>query len=150
MSAARTQHSFGLLGSLVLVASSLAACPSTETRPCDRVEDEDGDGFGSFFVEDENLLGFRTASRDCVLPAGVLADCDDTDAQVFPGAPDLPGDNVDQNCGCLDGALGVTACFLDGEGEPAEGEPAEGEAPQGEGEGEPAEAEGEAGEGELG
>ncbi len=33
------------------------------------------------------------------------ADCDDTDPTVFPGAPDLPGDGVDQDCAGDDPAL---------------------------------------------
>ena len=32
-----------------------------------------------------------------------LSDCDDTDAEINPGASDLPGDGVDQNCDGVDG-----------------------------------------------
>jgi hypothetical protein len=58
-------------------------CATAEGLPL--VCDQDGDGF---LNPDE--LG-------CDPPAG-LADCDDNDARVFPGAADVCGDGVLQNC----------------------------------------------------
>jgi hypothetical protein len=40
-------------------------------------------------------------------------DCDDTDNTVNPGATEIPGDGIDQDC---DGSLGAI-CFVDGDGD---------------------------------
>ena len=53
--------------------------------------DADGDGFG-----DAEL-----AQEGCEQPDGTVAnaaDCDDTDASVWPGAPEVVGDGLDQDC----------------------------------------------------
>jgi hypothetical protein len=53
--------------------------------------DTDADGFGNLAVSD----------IDCVQPSGFVADdtdCDDTDATIFPGAEDIPYDEIDQDC----------------------------------------------------
>jgi len=57
--------------------------------PCSTCTDEDGDGYGS------------QGSASC--PAGAAEDCNDHDASIHPGAPELPGNFVDENC---DGNLG--------------------------------------------
>ncbi|MFN7952523.1 MAG: phosphatidylinositol-specific phospholipase C domain-containing protein [bacterium] len=46
--------------------------------------DADGDGYGS------------PASPDC--PAGFELDCDDTNGAVYPGATELPGNGIDDDC----------------------------------------------------
>jgi hypothetical protein len=53
--------------------------------------DDDGDGFG-------DPAAPRSA---CSQPAGFVVDatdCDDTDAAVFPGSPELPYDHADNDC----------------------------------------------------
>jgi hypothetical protein len=53
--------------------------------------DSDGDGYGD--------PGQPTA--DCGIPEGYVEngdDCDDQDASVYPGAPEIPGDGIDNNC----------------------------------------------------
>jgi hypothetical protein len=57
---------------------------------CDAV-DTDNDGDGSF----------------------VPADCDDTDPSVYPGAPEIPGDGIDQDCNGAD----AISCYTDGDGD---------------------------------
>lgn len=58
--------------------------------------DDDGDGFGDA----------ASPVLACQQPAGTSPsedDCDDTDADVFPGAPDPAGDGVDSDCDGIDG-----------------------------------------------
>ncbi len=62
--------------------------------------DTDGDGYGD--------MGAPTTG--CAVPAGYVADaadCDDTDADVFPTATELAGDAIDQNCD------GLELCYVD-------------------------------------
>jgi hypothetical protein len=54
--------------------------------------------------------GFQPAVAGCTPPPG-QADCDDTDPDVYPGAPDRCGDGVLQNCN-LD-----LSCVSDGDGD---------------------------------
>ena len=66
--------------------------------PREFFEDLDGDGFGTAA---ESTLA-------CTLPSGHAkddGDCDDTAVATYPGAPDLPGDGVDQDCNGSDAPL---------------------------------------------
>jgi predicted small lipoprotein YifL len=67
--------------------------------------DRDGDTFGSAGVP---------GVQACRAPADHVAnrlDCDDTDATVYPGATERPGDGIDQNCD------GLELCFVDADGD---------------------------------
>jgi len=68
-------------------------------------EDDDGD-----------LYGRQTNAVDaCDAPAGWVADntdCDDSLATINPGATDIPGDFIDQDCDGID----ATACDRDNDG----------------------------------
>ena len=53
--------------------------------------DTDGDGFGDA----------TDAVTTCNAPSGYIADnsdCDDTDANLYPGATEIPNDGIDQDC----------------------------------------------------
>jgi MYXO-CTERM domain-containing protein len=70
-------------------------------------QDADGDGFGNpaVFIE------------SCSPPDGYVednSDCDDTDAEVYPGAPEVPYDGIDQDCD------GSDLTDVDGDGYDAE------------------------------
>jgi hypothetical protein len=66
--------------------------------------DGDGDGFGTT----------ATTLVACVAPSGYATqpgDCDDRATQVYPRAPEVPGDRVDQDCD------GVDHCWIDADGD---------------------------------
>ena len=86
----KTLIKLSLLFTLVL----LVACGSDDDASCVEqtwYQDADGDGFGNATV----------AQNSCVQPAGyvlVSGDCDDADAATYPGATDICGDGIDNNC----------------------------------------------------
>jgi hypothetical protein len=84
-------------------------CSGTDTVTC--LEDGDGDGHGSdveLLAEDGDCAGAGE-----VLPADG-GDCDDGDADVWPGAPELLDDGIDQDCNGVDSIL--CGEDLDGDG----------------------------------
>ncbi|MNJ88741.1 Protein metal binding site [compost metagenome] len=69
-------------------------------------EDADGDTYGNPNV----------SVTDCSQPAGYVTnddDCDDTNASVHPGAVDVIGNGIDDNCdGIIDGTVGIEESIL--------------------------------------
>ena len=64
--------------------------------------DTDGDGYG-------NPTSSITLSG-CTIPAGYVGnddDCDDSNNAIYPGAVDIPGNSIDENCDGVDGYLGI-------------------------------------------
>ena len=67
--------------------------------------DADGDGFGSSTAP--AVASCRSVSGSVTN----LTDCDDTNGSIRPGASEITGDNLDQNCD------GTEVCFVDGDGD---------------------------------
>jgi hypothetical protein len=82
--------------------------------------DQDGDGWGSSFT----LVSPDGSCTDDPGEAPLGGDCEDQDPTVFPGATDIAGDGVDQDCSGLDSA----ACWADGDGDGVGGAVAQGDA----------------------
>lgn len=64
--------------------------------------DTDNDGYG-------NPTSSITLSG-CTIPAGYVGnddDCDDTNNAIYPGATDIAGNGIDENCDGVDGYLGI-------------------------------------------
>ena len=88
--------------------------PDAYDAPADQI-DQDCDGLDMCWVDaDRDRYGStRLAPGQCT-DDGLSDnddDCDDTDPAAWPGAPELPGDTVDQDCD------GLYACFVDGDGD---------------------------------
>jgi hypothetical protein len=92
--------------------------PAAEEIPADGVdqdcdgrelcfEDADGDGYGK--VARVLSIGGSCAGIPGASPSG--EDCDDAAADIYPLAPETPGDGVDQDCD------GVDTCYVDRDGD---------------------------------
>jgi hypothetical protein len=81
-------------------------CSGADSTDCFR--DVDGDGFGG-------TATVPAGDGDCADPgeSPVSTDCDDGDAGIYPGAPEVVDDGVDDDC---DGADTIT-CFVDADGD---------------------------------
>ncbi len=74
-------------------------CDGDDWHPVECFEDQDQDGFGSTTI-------VFSADDDCDDPgeSTTSTDCDDARPSTWPGAPELPGDGVDQDCDGTDSA----------------------------------------------
>ena len=73
------------------------------------VDDADPDVVGATWYMDADGDGFGDplqSLQSCMAPPGYVSngtDCDDNDPQIYPGAFDIPGDGIDQDCDGFDG-----------------------------------------------
>ena len=80
-------------------------CSGADTVTC--FTDSDGDDYGN---------GTQLAADGDCTDAGeasVGGDCDDTSSLIFPGAPEVSDDGIDQDCSGAD----TVTCFVDGDGD---------------------------------
>jgi hypothetical protein len=93
-------------GSYTVVVTNASTCSATSTATVvtvnsnlDYFADSDGDGFGDA----------AALISTCVQPQGYVtnsADCNDTDANINPGAEDIAGNGIDENCdGQIDNSI---------------------------------------------
>ncbi len=105
--ARRLSWVFGPVGA-VLLAACYGPAGRYHVRPdgpnAMRV-DQDGDGsLANGAACDTRRAGYEQCERDRrEIKPDPHADCDDTDASRYPGAADLEGDGIDQNCDGIDG-----------------------------------------------
>jgi len=71
--------------------------------------DADGDGFG----DDAGTIVYAPdGTCDAIQNESYNADdCDDTDPTIYPNAPEVPDDGIDQDCNGFDAVM----CFVDGD-----------------------------------
>ncbi len=84
-------------------------CNGTE-EDCDAEIDEDGSPLTWYLDNDADGYGFEEV-LGCLQPEGTVVsagDCDDNDPLVSPGAEDVPGDGIDQDCNGQDAQTGTT------------------------------------------
>jgi hypothetical protein len=108
------------VGAPVIDAGNNAGAPATDQRGLPRIADGDEDGtatadIGAFELESECLDGdgdgFGTPG-DEGCPGGAATDCDDADADVFPGATEQCN-GVDDDCdGSTDEGQLVAVCTI--------------------------------------
>ena len=82
-------------------------CSGADTISC--FFDGDGDGWG-WPVASLDPDGSCDPEQD---QAAVTGDCDDSRADIFPGAPETPDDSVDQDCTGAD----ARTCYADADGD---------------------------------
>ncbi|TVQ86363.1 MAG: hypothetical protein EA397_20295, partial [Deltaproteobacteria bacterium] len=96
--------------------------PSAEDEPYDRI-DQNCDTFDLVDIDNDKYPGILRSDWELqdvgdspagAWPEGVFdepLDCDDTEAEINPGADEIPGDGVDQNCS------GTELCYVDADGD---------------------------------
>jgi hypothetical protein len=100
------------IGFLLLSPFILASCKKEPKECTDKIifyRDFDGDGFGN-----ANLK-----MLDCEKPQGYVrdsTDCNDANASIFPGAPEIDDDGIDQDCDGYDGQIWFLDSDQDGYG----------------------------------
>ena len=100
--------------------------PTATDIPVDQIDQNcDGRDGGRFCFADVDNDGWRVEATvvsvddDCddpgeALPEDPAIDCDDTNAAIYPTAPEIPNDGIDQDCNQDD--LGRT-CYVDADGD---------------------------------
>ena len=73
------------------------------TEVCDGVDNDCASGIDDLFDGDSDGA-FDRSVAGCLATYADQSDCDDADSAIFPGAPDPPGDGVDQDCSGTDGS----------------------------------------------
>ena len=104
-------------GESLIYPNQLETCDGIDNN-CDAlVDEEDAQLIGNTYYVDLDLDGYGDPNNSvelCSVLSGFSqssGDCDDTNFQINPGATELVGDGVDQNCD------GEEICFVDADGD---------------------------------
>ena len=108
-------------------APAAESCNAIDDNCNGQTDEANATGCKSFFTDaDKDTYGTGTAQCLCAASGVVTAtkdgDCDDKDANVNPGKPEICGNGKDDNCTLGEADVGGTGCvnyFSDGDGDAA-------------------------------
>ncbi|MBF6607426.1 MAG: T9SS type A sorting domain-containing protein [Flavobacterium sp.] len=103
LSTANSRPKFILKGSGLCMASTRTEVTAVVATATAYFADVDGDGFGAGqpIMLCEETIGYVVTNSDC----------DDDDAEIYPGAEEIPNNGIDENCNGMDDDFQIDPVF---------------------------------------